>query len=94
MEELIKENIKILDYKTLEEQSIIWMEEMSELTKEITKRLRNGEFTDENLENFKQELTDVQICLDQMKSAINYNYEEQKENYKKKVERTKEREIK
>lgn len=94
MEELIKENIKILDYKTLEYQSVIWIEEMSELTKEITKRLRNGEFTDENLKEFKQELTDVQICLDQMKSAINYNFEEQKENYKKKVERTKERELK
>ena len=91
MKDLFLENAKVLDHYTLEEQAIVWIEEMSELTKEITKRLRNKEFTDESLAHFKEELTDVQICLDQMRVAIDYNFDEQEDNYRKKVERTKER---
>ena len=42
---------------------------MSELTKELTKRLRKGCFTLESLENTKLEVTDVQVSLDQIKKG-------------------------
>ena len=56
---------------------------MSELTKEILKYQRKLRFTD----NTKEEITDVQICLDQLKIILNYTEEEQEKNYKYKVNR-------
>ena len=74
----------ILDHYGIEQQAIIWIEELSELTKEICKYLRNKKFSD----NGYLEITDVQNCLDQMKIAFNYPIEKQYENYNYKVERT------
>lgn len=74
----------ILDHYGIESQAIIWIEELSELTKELCKYLRNGVFSD----NGYLEITDVQNCLDQMKIAFNYPIEKQYEDYNYKVERT------
>lgn len=74
----------ILDHYGIEHQAIIWIEELSELTKELCKYLRNGVFSD----NGYLEITDVQNCLDQMKIAFNYPIEKQYENYNYKVDRT------
>lgn len=88
---MINKNKEILNYYSLEKQIPIYIEEMSELTKELCKRMRKGYFTDEMLENTKLEITDCQICLDQLKTALNYQKEEQDKNYLYKVERTLER---
>lgn len=74
----------ILDHYGIEHQVIIWIEELSELTKELCKYLRNKEFSD----NGYLEITDVQNCLDQMKIAFNYSIEKQYEDYNYKVDRT------
>jgi hypothetical protein len=87
-EDWLKENYKILEHYGFDNQAIIWIEELSELTKEITKRLRKGCFTEESLKNTKFEITDVQVSLDQIKKAIGYTLEEQEQDYKFKVERT------
>lgn len=87
-EDLLSKNYEILEHYGLEAQAIIWIEELSELTKELTKRLRKGCFTTETLENIKFEVTDVQVSLDQIKKAIGYSMKEQEENYRYKVERT------
>ena len=89
--ELIEKNYEILNYYTIEKQIPIWIEEMSELTKELCKRQRKGCFNDEMYENTKLEITDVQVCLDQMKEALNYSLEEQTKNYEFKVNRQLER---
>lgn len=87
-EELLRRNYEILNYRTVDEQIPIWVEELSELTKELCKRQRKRCFNDEMYENTKLEITDVQVCLDQMKEALNYNLTEQEKNYSYKVERT------
>lgn len=74
----------ILDHYGIEHQVIIWIEELSELTKELCKYLRNKEFSD----NGYLEITDVQNCLDQMKIAFNYPIKKQYEDYNYKVDRT------
>ena len=90
-QELVEKNYKILNYYTIEKQIPIWVEEMSELTKELCKRQRKGCFDNEMYENTKKEITDVQVCLDQMKEALNYSLEEQEKNYEFKVNRQLER---
>lgn len=80
MDEKLKE---IINHYGLNEQVIVWIEEMSELTKELCKFQRNGYFSD----NTKSEITDVQICLDEMKIALNYLQEEQEKEYKFKIDR-------
>lgn len=74
----------ILNYYGLDKQIVVWVEELSELTKELCKYQRTGKFSD----NGYLEITDVQICLDQMKIAFNYPKEKQAENYDYKIERT------
>jgi hypothetical protein len=86
-EDLLEMNYQILEHYGLEKQAIIWIEELSELTKELTKRLRKGCFNEESLKNIKLEITDVQVSLDQLKEAIGYSEQEQFENYEFKVER-------
>lgn len=88
---MLNKNKEILNYYGLEKQIPIYIEEMSELTKELCKRIRKGYFTDEMLQNTKLEITDVEICLDQLKTALNYQKEEQNKNYLFKVERQLER---
>ena len=47
-------------------QEIVMIEEMSELTKQICKRLR-GNSSIENLDKITEEMADVEIMLEQMK---------------------------
>lgn len=75
--------LKIIDYYEVNRQVPVWIEEMSELTKELCKFQRTGVFND----NIKTEITDVQICLDQIKLVLNYLEEEQKKEYEFKVDR-------
>ena len=74
---------EIINHYGLDKQVAVWIEEMSELTKEICKYQRNSKFDN----NVYEEITDVQICLDQMKLALKYNAEAQKYNYDYKVNR-------
>jgi len=91
-EELLEKNYQILDNYGIKNQIPVWIEEMSELTKELCKWQRNfdkleGELKLFDLCNMEFEVTDVQVCLDQIKKAINYSLEQQVENYEAKVER-------
>lgn len=75
---------EIVNYYGIDKQIVVWIEELSELIKELCKYQRNGEFSN----NAYLEITDVQICLDQMKLAFKYPALDQKQNYDYKVERT------
>lgn len=91
-QELIEKNHSILEHHGTLHQIPIWIEEMSELTKELCKWQRNYEEYDGCvpfmlLNNLKLELTDVQICLDQLKEAISYSPEQQEMDYEYKIER-------
>lgn len=78
-----KKLCKIINHYGLDKQIVVWVEELSELTKELCKLQRTGIFSN----NGKLEITDVQICLDQMKLAFKYNAKEQKINYDYKIDR-------
>ena len=80
--------LKILNCKGFKHQAIVWIEELSELTKELTKILRKGYIDKKSLRNTQLEITDVQFCLDQIKMAIGYSTEQQEKDYKYKVKRT------
>lgn len=91
--DLIEKNHSILEHHGMLNQITIWIEEMSELTKELCKLKR---YYDEYknwcipfllLNNLKLETTDVQICLDQIKEAIDYSIEQQEMDYEYKVNR-------
>jgi len=56
-----------LDFFGETSQKIMVIEEMSELTKELCKELRNRG----NIENIADELADVEITLDQIKNIYN-----------------------
>ena len=90
--EILKNNIKIVDYHNTKDQFIIWIEEMSELTKELCKWYRvydelEGDITPKLLENIKEEVTDVTISLDQIKHKIHFLEDELMTYYKFKVDR-------
>lgn len=89
-ESLLNKNYKILEHRGVYKQITIWIEEMSELTKELCKWQRNyekleGDLTPQMLCNLETEVTDVQVSLDQIKKAINYNLYEQEKEYEYKV---------
>lgn len=84
---MVENLCKIINYYGLDKQVAVWIEEMSELIKEICKYQRNGKFDG----NVYQEITDVQICLDQMKLTLKYCAEAQKQNYDFKINRQLER---
>lgn len=91
-QELIEKNHSILEHHGTLHQIPIWIEEMSELTKELCKWQRNYEEYNGCipfvlLNNLKLELTDVQICLDQLKEAVDYSTEQQEMDYEYKIER-------
>lgn len=91
-QELIEKNNLILEHHGMLNQITIWIEEMSELTKELCKLQRHyeeweGDIPFINLNNIKLETTDVQICLDQLKEAIKYSQEQQEMDYEFKVDR-------
>lgn len=95
-EEVLKNNIKIVEHHNNKDQFVIWIEEMSELTKELCKWYRiydelEGDITPQLLENIKEEVTDVTVSLDQIKYKIHFLEDELMEYYKFKVDRENER---
>ena len=93
---IIEKNLNILEHYGVEKQIPVWIEEMSELTKELCKWLRKydeleGDITLQLLANMKEEITDVTICLDQLKYAIGYFENDLKKEYNWKVNRQLER---
>lgn len=94
--EILENNIKIVEHYPTKDQIIIWVEELSELTKELCKWYRiydelNGNIPNDLLENIKEETTDVTISLDQIKYIIQFFDDELMEIYKKKTDRQLER---
>ena len=90
--ELIEKNYQILDHYGMLHQMDIWIEEMSELIKEICKIKRNydkwnGDIPFRNLNDTRLEITDVQVSLDQMKRAFEYSESHQEMDYEYKVDR-------
>jgi hypothetical protein len=91
-EDAYKNNIKIVEHHGVKNQIPIWIEEMSELTKELCKWYRvydelEGDITPQLLENIKEEVTDVTVSLDQIKYKIHFLEVELMEYYKFKVNR-------
>lgn len=92
LKEVLENNIKIVEYYGIKNQIPVWIEEMSELTKVLCKWFRKydeleGDITDKLLHDTKEEITDVMICLDQLKYHILYTEDDLMENYKFKVNR-------
>ena len=92
LKEVLENNIKIVEYYGVKNQIPVWIEEMSELTKVLCKWFRKydeleGDITDQLLHDMKEEITDVMICLDQMKHRILYTEDDLMKNYKFKVDR-------
>lgn len=92
LKEILENNIKIVEYYGVKNQIPVWIEEMSELTKVLCKWFRKydeleGEITYILLHDLKEEITDVMICLDQLKHLILYTEDDLMKNYKFKVER-------
>lgn len=90
--ELIEKNYQILEAHGFINQIPIYIEELSELTKELCKIQRhwkewNGEIPFMNLNNTQLELTDTQVCLDQLKKALDYSLSRQEMDYEYKVDR-------
>lgn len=69
------------------QQKIVAIEEMSELTKEITKDLRG----DANINNIVEEMADVHIMLMQLQKMYNINLQTLFEKIEFKLERLKKR---
>lgn len=90
--ETIRNNIEILEHYGVQKQMFIWIEEMSELTKVICKWARKyaeleGDLTGDLRQDFLTEITDVTVCLDQIKYAVKIFEDELMEEYKYKVDR-------
>ena len=68
-------------------QKVTAMEEMAELTKEISKSIRYGDI---NTENIAEEMADVEICLEFLRLIYN-NAERVKEYKSQKIDRLAER---
>lgn len=90
--EVLSNNIEIIKHYGFRSQITIWIEEMSELTKELCKVVRTydktkGNINEELLKSVKEEIADVTICLDQLKYSIGYFENDLMEDYKYKVDR-------
>ena len=83
----IKEFVKEIIAKYGKLQLVIAIEEMSELTKELCKWYRKGNLHPELLDNLKEEITDVTVCLDQIKYIIHFLEDDLIQKYKYKVDR-------
>lgn len=92
-QELIKKNYQILEQNGLFKQTDIWIEEMSEIIKELCKLRRSwdeweGDIPIATLRNIRGEINDGQVALDQMKKAFDYSVAMQELDYEYKVDRT------
>lgn len=77
---------KIIDFYGVQKQTTIWIEELSELMKEICKWQRHyeeweGDMPQENYDNLTKEMADVENILEQMKLVLNNHEIVQKERY-------------
>ena len=89
---ILENNLKIAAHYPTKDQIIIWIEEMSELTKELCKWHRqydelDGDIPNDLLKNIKGEVTDVTVCLDQIKFIIQFLEDELMKIYKEKTDR-------
>ena len=92
LKQILTDNIAIVSYYGTKNQIPIWIEEMSELTKVLCKWIRfydqlNGNINKKLLEDLKEEITDVTVCLDQLRYVIKFNKYDLMQEYKKKVDR-------
>ena len=90
--EVLKKNTEIVNHYGVKAQIPVWIEEMSELTKNLCKWLRKydeleGDISLQLLADMKEEITDVTICLDQLKYAIKFIEDDLMKEYKFKVDR-------
>lgn len=75
-------NNETIDRYGIERQSLVAMEELSELQKAISKLVRNPKERTKPLEfkglrhNLIEEMADVLICMDQLKEYYNINHAE------------------
>lgn len=75
-------NNETMDRYGIKMQSLVAMEELSELQKAISKLVRNSEEKTKSLEfkglrhNLIEEMADVVICMDQLKEYYNINHAE------------------
>ncbi|MCX4255085.1 MAG: hypothetical protein OSJ63_07495 [Bacilli bacterium] len=88
----LKNNIAVIEHYGIKKQMPVWIEEMSELTKNICKWARKydeleGDISPQLLSDLKEEITDVTICLDQLKYAIHFIEDDLMKEYKWKVDR-------
>lgn len=74
---------KITKYYGIDTQMDVWIEEMSELTKALCK-IKRYNFKPDLIEHAKEEMVDVEICLDQLKYALGVQnkWERKYRNYK------------
>jgi hypothetical protein len=91
--ELIEKNYQILEQNGIFKQTDIWIEEMSEIIKELCKLRRNWDEWETyipvaTLRNIREEINDGQVALDQMKKAFDYSETMQELDYEYKVDRT------
>jgi hypothetical protein len=87
-----KKNIEIVSHYGVKKQMPIWIEEMSELIKVICKWARNydeleGDLSHNLRDDFYEEITDVTICLDQLKYILQFKEEDLMKEYEFKVDR-------
>lgn len=90
--EVLKKNTEIVNHYGVKAQIPVWIEEMSELTKVLCKWFRkydklNGDINLQLLADMKEEITDVIICLDQLRYIIKYAEDDLMKEYKYKVDR-------
>ena len=92
LRKVLEDNISIVNHYGIKSQIPIWIEEMSELTKVLCKWTRKYDKLEGNinlqlLSDMKEEITDVTICLDQLKYVIQYTEDDLMKEYKWKVDR-------
>lgn len=73
----------VLDEYGWELQAVICMEEMAELTKELSKFIRGKG----NVEHVKEELADAELCLEEMKTAFGIDDAEIERRKQEKIDR-------
>lgn len=81
----------VISYFGDEAEMIVSIEEFSELTKEITKTLRERTFSHERMENVLEEMADVYICLEMLRQIYDFSIQEINTEIQKKQKRTNDR---